>query len=553
MDSTDNSEISGKSDSTLINVSTEKLSGCCPDTHSATSRRSRADLKTVDRKSKKGTRTLHCCYCGKACEKIELHLMHDHPKEPKVMEALHFSNTLEERKRRLILLCSNKKLKNDYTPRNKKDDDLVHCIFCQGYYQRKQFWKHALICKQKQLKVSVLPEPGSSTDLPNISPRSRQSLVQKTSNPESGNLVKDTFHGSVQQVIPESENLPSPKAQYYTTHYLYSLSAVSGTLSAEVNPIPDQGSILFTGNSSAMMNLESSGPLTIESFDSAIEYTDTPGQESCPSTVQEDLVENQNFTCPLIRTKAIVEKDLEIFNLKTCSPDIGSHNLQLKTNQDCQSSSTLDCRKKHVAPQESLSPIHTGSSNSQPSTNLKSDWTNTSTSISVDFEQSLSFNSEPEQTASVMPVLVSEGTAKSNPHLESTKCLVANVLTSDAQESANPETGNVFSQVFGNGEHRAPDIESSCYLTANEFVTTDAERSSAAEKQFECEGHVRDDTEEGGKCTTGQNSKMKPLDLNYKTALKRRGESRSRDTKRRRQSDPLQVHLVCLLFIMYLE
>ncbi|KAF5903760.1 zinc finger protein 91-like isoform X2, partial [Clarias magur] len=554
-DSTDTSETSGKSDSALINVSTAKLSGCCPDTHSATSRRSRADSKTVDRKSKKGTRTPHCCYCGKACEKIELHLMHDHPKEPKVMEAFHFSNTLEERKRLLRLLCSNKKLQDVYTSRNKKDDDHVHCIFCQGYYQRKQFWKHALICKQKQLKVSILPEPGSSTDLPNISPRSRQSLVQKTSDPESGKLVKDTFHGSVQPAIPESVNLPPPKAQYHTTHnYLYSLSAVSGTFSAEVNSILDQGSIIGTGNSSAMMNLasESSGPL-----DSAIEYTDAPGREFGPNTVQDALVENENFTCTPLRTKATLEKDLEIFNLKPenelsnvrqpsssvlSSPDIGSHNPQRKTNQDCQSSSPLHCSEKHVAPQDSLSSIHTGSSDSQPSTNLKSDWTNIAT---VDFEQSLRFNSEPEQTASMMPELVSEGTAKSNPHSESTKFLTANILTSDAQESANPDTGNDFSHDFGNGEHRAPDIGSICDLIPDEFVsekqqTTNPERSSAAEKQFDFEGHVRDDTEEGGKYTTGQDSQMKPLDLDYKAASKRRKESRSRDTKRRRQSDSLQ-------------
>lgn len=54
--------------------------------------------------------------------------MHDHPKEAKVTEALHCSNTLEERKRLLSRLCSHEKLN---TTRNNKDEDLVHCICCQ--------------------------------------------------------------------------------------------------------------------------------------------------------------------------------------------------------------------------------------------------------------------------------------------------------------------------------------------------------------------------------------------------------------------------------------
>ncbi|XP_026771954.3 uncharacterized protein zgc:66474 isoform X2 [Pangasianodon hypophthalmus] len=566
-DSTDNSEISGKSDSTLINVKTATLSGSCPDT-GATSRSSRAGSKTVDRKSKKEKRTLHCCYCGKACEKIELHLMHDHPKEPKVIEALHFSNTLEERKRLLRLLCSNKKLKHDYTTRNKKDEDFVHCIFCQGYYQRSQFWKHALICEQKQPKEFILTEPGSSTDLPNTSLRSRPSLAQKTFDPESGNLIKDIFCNTVQQAIPESVNLPSPKAEHYTTHYLYSISPVSETSSTERNPIPDHGSeslsIVCTGNSSAMMNLDSecSGPLVLDSFHGALEHSCTPVQESCPSVVQEALTENQNVTCPSLRTKGISEKEhqstLEPENrlnniLQPHTPvlnssyllDTWSRNLQQNADQDCQSSftQTLVCSGKHVTPQESVSHIHTGSSDSQPNTNLKSDWTAIPATVSVDLEQSLASDTEPERTAIMMPQLRSERIAKSNPHSESTNCLIANFFSSDAQKIVNPETGNISLQVFGNDEHRAPDIESHCRLIPNHIPrekqqTTDPETYNAAQMQFDSEGHIRDDTEEGGKCT-GQVSDLKPLGLNS-TTVKRRWDSRSRDTKRRRQSGPLQ-------------
>ncbi|XP_017315428.1 uncharacterized protein zgc:66474 isoform X4 [Ictalurus punctatus] len=538
-DSTDNSEISGKSDSTLINVNTAKLSGSCPDI-GATSQSSRAASKTVDRKSKKGKRILRCYYCGKACEKIELHLMHDHPKEPKVIEALHFSNTLEERKRLLSLLCSSKKKKHYYTTRNKKEEDLVHCIFCQGYYQRNQFWKHALICEQKQPKEFIVTEPGSSTELPNTSLRSWPSLAQKTFDPESGNLIS-----TVKQATPESVNRSLPKAEHHTTHYVYSVSPVSETGSTEVNAIPDHGSeslsILYTGNSSAMMTLDSecSEPLILDSLHNALEF-----QESCPCTVQET---------PPLGTKGISEKvhqsTLEPENgldtvLPTHTPvlsssyllDTGSTNLQQNTDQDCQSSSkhTLDCSGKHVTPQESVSRSHT----------VKSDWTIIPTAVSVDLEQNLGSATEPERTAITMPELASETAARNNPHSESINCLVANFFSSDAQKNANPETGDISFQVFGNDEHRAPDIESHYLLIPNHIPrekkqTTGPEIYSAATKQFDSEGHIRDDTEEGGKCT-GQDSDLKPLGLNSTTTVKWKWDSPSRDTKRRRQSDHLQ-------------
>lgn len=574
-DSTDNSEISGKSDSTLINVNTAKLFGSCPDT-GATIQSSRADSETVDRKSKTEHRTLHCCYCGKACEKIELHLMHDHPQEPKVIEALRFSNTLEERKRLLSLLCSSKKLKHDCTTRSKKDEDLVHCIFCQGYYQRNQFWKHALICEQKQPKELNVTEPGSSTDHPSTSLRSRPSIAQKNFDPESGNLIKDIFCDTVQQAIPESVNLPSPKAEQHTTHYLYSISPVSETGNTEVKPIPNHGSnslsIFYSGNSSGMMTLdsESSGPLIQDSLNSALEYTSTSVQESCSSTVEGALVENQELTYPPLRTKDISGKELQ----STLEPenklnkilqphttvssssyllDTGSGSLQPNPDQDCvplaliknSSKQPLDCSGTHVIPQESVSHIHIGSSDSQPTTNLKSDWTTIPTAVSVDLEQNLGSDTEPERTTIMMPELKSERTAKINLHSETTNCIVANIFSSDA----NPETGSISIQVFGNDDHRAPDLGSHCHPIPNHIPsekqqTTDPETYSATKNQFDSEGHVRDDTEEGGQCT-GQDGDLKPLDLNSTTAVKRRQDSRSRNTERRRQSDPLQVHLLC--------
>ncbi|XP_058267922.1 uncharacterized protein zgc:66474 isoform X2 [Hemibagrus wyckioides] len=542
-DSRDNSEISGKSHSTLINVN--KISGSCPD-FGATSRSSRADSKTVDRKSEKEKGILRCCYCGKVCEKIELHLMHDHLKEPKVIEALHCSNTLEERKRLLSRLCSHEKLN---ATRNNKDEDLVHCICCQRYYRRNHFWKHGLMCEQKHSKEFIETEPGSSTDPPNNNLRSRPSLAQKTFHPESGSLIKDIFCSSVQQTIPESVKHPSAKAEHHTTHYLYSVSTVSETGSTDVNPISDHGSesmsIIFAGNSSAMMNLDAktSGPLALDSLHSTLEFTGTKVQESCLSTVQEALVENQKLT---LKTKSISEKEWQ----STLQPERGfdnilqphtpvlsssyfldtrSSNLQQNPEQDCQSSfiQVLDCSGKPVTPQESVSHIHTGSSDLRPTTNLKSDWTPVST-VQVDLEQNLGSGTQPEKTTIMMLAVRSERTEQSHPHSDSTNSLVANLFSGDAQEIANPETGNISIQVFGNDEHRSSEVRS------------DSDMCSAGKKQDDSDGHIRDDTEACGTCT-GQDSDLKPLGLNSTTTLIRRWDSgRSRDTKRRRQSDPLQ-------------
>lgn len=473
--------------------------------------------------------------------------MHDHPEEPKVMEALHFSNTLEERKRLLSLLCSSKKLKQDYTTRNKKDTDLVHCTFCQGYYQQSQFWKHALICEQKRLT-----DPGSSTDLPNTSLRSRPSLTQKTFDPKSGNLI---LCNPVQQAIPESilQNHPLPKADHHTTHYLYSISPVSETGSSEINPIPDHGSlsIFHTCKSSVLLNLDSksSGPLLLDSSHSALECTSTSLQEPCSSKLQEALVENKILACPPLRAKGVSEKDhrstLEPENRlrNTLQPhipvlsssyllDTGSSSLHQNTDQD---SST------HVPPQESVS-----SSDSQPTSNLKSDGTTIPTTVSADWEQNLGSGAEPERTTIMMPEHRSERFTKSNPHSESKNSLVANIVSSNAQKSAHSEKGNISIPVSGNEGYRAPHTESQCHLIPNPIPNEKQQTTGpdTAKKQFDFEGQVRDDTEEGGKCT-GLASDLKPLGLNSTTRVKRRLDSRSRDTKRRRPSDPLQVHLLC--------
>lgn len=491
-----------------------------------TGRSSRADSNTVDGKSKKEKRTLQCSYCGTACEQIEQHLMHDHPKEPKVMEALHFSNTLEERKRLLSLLCSNKKIKHDHTTRNKKNEDPVHCIFCQGYYHRSKFWKHALICEQKQQT-----EPGSSTALPSTSRRSRHSLEKKTFDPESGNLI---LCRTVQKAAPESLHRSTANAEHGNKHYLYSVPPGG----AELNPIPDHASgslsILYPSNSSAMnLDSESSGALVLESHHSVCECT----------TVQKAHVQSKRLTCSPFSTKSISEKQHQstwepenrLSNIQQpCTSvlsgsyllDAGSSSLQNNTDQPCQSSSTqtFECSGKYVTPEESVRCMHTGSNDSQPTTNPKSDWTTIPTTVSVDLEQNLGSYTEPE---------------KSDPLSESTNFLVGNIYSSDEKNIANPETENLF----GNDERRTSDIKSHCHLISNNFPNK-ANNSETAKQQFDFEGHVRADTEEGGKCT-GQACDLKPLGLNSTTTVKRKWDSRSRETKRRRQSDPLQVHLLC--------
>lgn len=442
--------------------------------------------------------------------------MHDHPEEPDVIEALRLSRTLEERKKALSRLCSNKHLKHDYTTttRNRKDGDLVHCIFCQGYYRRNQFWKHALICKQKQPNEVIPTEPGSGTDLCSTSLQSRTSLAQKA--------------------VPELANLPSPKAEHHTKHYLYS---VSQTASTEMNPIPDHGSeslsILHTGNSSAMMNLDSetSGPVVPDFVHSAPECTSTPAQESCSSTVQESLVKNKKLTRPPLTTKGISETEYQSTlkpkkgSSSTLHPqvlgtsyllDTANYSVQQSTGYDCLSSFT---QMLDVSCRESGSAVHTGSSDSQPTTPLKSDQTAVFTTESV--EQNRGFNTEPERTRVIMPELRSEWT----------------------------KTANVSYEVLGNDEHGDPHTESHCRLVPNRIPKakqqiTNPDTYGAAGKQFDSEAHIPGDMEEGDKCA-GQVMDLKSLGIKSTTRVKRKLDSRSKDTKRRRQSDPLQVHFLC--------
>ncbi|XP_066497829.1 uncharacterized protein zgc:66474 isoform X2 [Hoplias malabaricus] len=178
---------------------------------------------TKCRGSKESKETLYCRFCKKACRKLELHLQYDHPEEPEVMEALHFTKTPEERMELLSQLCSKESSELGIT-NTLIDEDLINCLFCQGSYQRNQFWNHALVCEQKQPeKMLTLPEDDRSVhtqitssntrpsrapnyfDLKSVYPidiRAQQSLPESlsASSPEVNPSTMQSFGGMLEQI-----------------------------------------------------------------------------------------------------------------------------------------------------------------------------------------------------------------------------------------------------------------------------------------------------------------------------------------------------------------
>ncbi|KAI4902266.1 hypothetical protein NFI96_020310 [Prochilodus magdalenae] len=153
-ESTDISEVLRKSNSAAVMESkTTKApmsSGRLPEIDMKR-QRSKSGSKTLTRELEKKKKTAYCRFCNKTYRKMELHLKYDHPREPEVIEALDFGKTREERKELLSRLSYKKSSECD--AHNMVDGDLVHCLFCQGSYRRNQFWKHALICEQKEPKI----------------------------------------------------------------------------------------------------------------------------------------------------------------------------------------------------------------------------------------------------------------------------------------------------------------------------------------------------------------------------------------------------------------
>lgn len=332
-DSTDNSEILGKSDSaTEMEAIPTKSSVVHPATRSQSSK---GALKTSTKGKEliKGRSTVYCRFCSKACRKIELHLKYDHPREPEVIEAFHCSKTLEERKKLLSHLCSKKTIESDYTV---VDEGLVHCLFCQGSYRRNQFWKHALICEPKEPKWELTQTEAASSVHP---PKARPNIAQKTFDPESDYLVQDSIYSIAQQTPAESLNDPLPEVE-------------SGTL-PKTSIVPE-----------------------------------SPGTTEIPSTTE-------NSPMPYI-AKSITKNPDKLSRHPPVDSSLlgtGSCDLDKNTGQDLPSSDNLDCNAERVVVPVLLDNVD---HNSQLSSDLNSQMT-TSNSDSNDFQQTFCCDAESEQ------------------------------------------------------------------------------------------------------------------------------------------------------------
>lgn len=228
---------------TVMENSTSQSPTHDPDIDTSTISKGGSETQSKSRKPKKKSmerKVLHCRFCDKVCRKIELHLKFDHPREPEVIDALRRGKNAEERKRLLSGLCSLKSSKSSDSPDAALNDDLVHCLFCQGSYRRNQFWKHALVCKPKKAEEgSTVSEAADSVCITKPSPENKSSkaekslekqmkdtttctaleelanapvpedhpgTVQTTADPPMGNLSLDASSGDVQKTDPATAN-----------------------------------------------------------------------------------------------------------------------------------------------------------------------------------------------------------------------------------------------------------------------------------------------------------------------------------------------------------
>ncbi|XP_007234773.3 uncharacterized protein zgc:66474 isoform X1 [Astyanax mexicanus] len=214
-----------------------------PDIDTSTISTGGSETKAKSRKPKKKSmekKVLYCRFCDKACRKIDLHLKFDHPREPEVMNALRRGKNAEERKRLLSGLCSLKSSKSSGSPDAALNDDLVHCLFCQGSYRRNQFWKHALVCKPKKAEEeSTVSEAADSVCIIKPSPENKSSKAEKS--PEK--VMKDTTSSSASEELanaPVHEDHPSTVRTTADRH--------TGNLSLDASSADVQRTVPTTAN-----------------------------------------------------------------------------------------------------------------------------------------------------------------------------------------------------------------------------------------------------------------------------------------------------------------
>ncbi|KAL7860557.1 hypothetical protein AOLI_G00169060 [Acnodon oligacanthus] len=520
-DSADNSEILGNSDcATVRKARTAKSSRCQPDTEI---RRSKRGLKTKSTELKKEKKTVFCRFCSKACRTIELHLRYDHSEEPEVIEALHFSKTQEERKKLLSRLYSRKSSECE-NMRTVMDKDLVHCLFCQGSYQRNQFWKHALVCEQKEPERKeelTLTEATSSIHTPKTKPN----IAQKTLDPESEYLIQNPIT-TAQRTLPESLNAPLPDVD--PSIYQKSLSSASVVLescSTELNPTSDPVSAIPTTFTEMSLNSESSSQPILDACHSTTEMapiplidnsiTENPDVEpsvplvldSCHRTKENTScleLKNETESSTCVSGQNIDSECSGLLILQSCPHQALTHELVCPPvstrGSDIEQQSTLgfsnpplsDASFSDVQKQFGTSFListlqHSGCCGIQENTiqdfdslqNLDCIGEGIIPSESVGHVDCNSHQTAGLKSQRIITPRTDNGdlqqtfrsnaeleqamidSDESDPYLESTNSLIPDTLIGDVKRS-DAETGDPCSLIFDSGEHGAPKLESGC-------------------------------------------------------------------------------------------
>lgn len=136
----------------------------------------------------------YCLYCKLGVGKMARHLERAHKDKPEVAQAMSFPKGSKERRMHLehlrnkgnfahnvnVLNTGSGKLVPCKQPQQETQaQDFLHCVYCQGFFQKKILWRHVLTCKFKpcdrqkpgKSRVQALcsfalpPPPGVKKDL----------------------------------------------------------------------------------------------------------------------------------------------------------------------------------------------------------------------------------------------------------------------------------------------------------------------------------------------------------------------------------------------------
>ncbi|XP_030649804.1 uncharacterized protein LOC115829780 [Chanos chanos] len=213
IDFSGSSEDSEESDASSNEAQTPKPSGRA--SSNMTNQRGESNQRT-----KWCSKKQYCLYCRKPYIKLARHLRSVHFAEPEVAKAFSHTKYSEERKSLLVLIRNKGNfLHNTEVARTGKGvlvpckrtssltsaDNFDYCKYCQGLYQRKDMWRHAVRCKHNVPGKEQDPaETSGSAVSPTAEPACSGSPSHRTGDHAALNLEQQCYPEAAQNQAESS-------------------------------------------------------------------------------------------------------------------------------------------------------------------------------------------------------------------------------------------------------------------------------------------------------------------------------------------------------------